>query len=152
MYYCKRDFIFIWTLNINLLQLCASPLSIFAFNEYFNKLIFWQEYLWKRYALNQYWGMLLGKKFSVHNCAYSEQKPNIKCYAYPIPCAGLQFKRPPLSPCLCQTPCLILGNSSNVSSSVCSWASTATRESSGLTARPKPTLRWQLYRDASWSQ
>jgi len=68
MYYCKRDIIFICILNINLLQLCASPLSLFAFNEYFNKLIFWQKYFWKQYVLNQYWGMPLGKKFSVHNC------------------------------------------------------------------------------------
>lgn len=137
MYYCKRDLIFIWILNINLLQLCASLLSIFAFNEYFNKLIFWQKYLWKWYILNQYWGMLLGKKFSVHNCVYSQQKPNIKCSAYPIPRAGLQFKRSPLSPCLCQTPCLILDNSSNLSSSLCSWASTAMHKSWGLAAQPK---------------
>lgn len=131
MYYCKRDLIFIWTLNINLLQLCASPLSIFAFNKYLNKLVFWQEYLWQWYVLNQYWGTLLGKKFSVHNSAYSQQKPNIKSSAYPIPHTGLQFKRPPLSPCLCQTPHLILGNSSH-------FSSLSTHGSSRLAARPEP--------------
>jgi len=48
--------------------------------------------------------MLLGKKSSVHNCEYSQQKPNIKRSSDPIPRVGLQFKRSPLSPCLRQAP------------------------------------------------
>lgn len=94
--------------------------------------------MWNRYVSNQCWGMLLGKKSSVHNCAYSQQKPNINCSAYPVPRAGLQFKRPRLGPCLCQAPCLLLGNWSNPCSSLSGWAGTATHESSGRAAQPKP--------------
>lgn len=153
MYYCKRDLIFIWILNIHLLQLCARPLSIFAFNEYFTKLIFWLKYWCKWYILNQYWGTLLGKKRSVHNCVYSQQKPNIKSVIIQFHVLSCSSRGLHSVPVCAKFPVWSWATPA-VSPVLCSWGSTARHKSSGLPAQPNPPMvtAQRFFPEPTWTR